>query len=167
MSTRKTRPPKRGDCVGVVGGDAACMRTLAYHWTGQPAMKALESCEQVVRLTDSENRRDLVFLLDADTQITPWPGGPLIWLYPERGPSEPELAQLRLALRANEAANPQLRILLCLPDDVDPTEAASVLDIVSDTLLWAVDPNVAIELEAVWLLDGQPNSLAQWLMKLG
>ena len=157
---------KHRNCVGVVGGDPSCMRALAHHWTGRSAINVFLSHEHLVELADFKHKQELIFLLDVKTQITPWPNGPLIWLYPERGPSESELAQLRLALRTNKTSSPQLLILVCLPDDVDTVEAGSVLDNISETIRWTIDPNVVIELESVWLSNNLPNSLSHWLMKL-
>lgn len=86
--------------VGVVGGDTVCLRAVIHHWTGRPPSSVLVGDISVLRLADADNRRDLVFLFEPGAHLGPWPGGPLIWMYPERGPSEPELAQMRVALGA-------------------------------------------------------------------
>lgn len=153
--------------VGVVGGDRACIHAVVHHWTGRPASKVLTGAARAARVSGGENRRDIVILQEPSASLNPWPGGPLIWLYPERGPSELELAQMRLALSANATSSPRLRILLCLPQDVDPDSAEGDLDIISDTLRWAVDPGVEMEVEAVWLSGDQGPTLFSWLVKLG
>ena len=152
--------------VGVVGGDMACIRSVVRQWTGKIASRMIPPRVQVLRLADMETRRDLVFLL-SPAAIDPWPGGPLIWLLPERGPSEPELAQLRLTLNINRTDYPAVSILLCLPAEVDTTAASSDLDIITETLHWAVDSPVEINIEAVWLSGNGPCSIAHWLSRLG
>jgi len=152
-------------CVGVAGGDMACLRTAVRRWTGHPASHVIQRGAQVVRLADVDNRRDLVFLLDSTKPISPWPGGPLIWLYPERGPSEPELAQMRVAL-INHNCHPKLHILICLPHDTNLLSANRDLDIIAETLMSAVDPEVEMEIEAVWLSDKESMTLGHWLDRL-
>jgi hypothetical protein len=150
--------------VAVVGGDEACIRALVRHWTGRPAARVLRA-SQAIRLLDATNRRSILVINKSATP-KPWPGGPLVWLFPERGPSEPDLAQLRWVLAANAANCPVLRVLLCLPFDVSPGAAAKDLDIVAETLRWAVDPGVEMEIEAVWLFDAPESTLGSWLDKL-
>lgn len=150
-------------CVGVVGGDASCIHAFIRQWTGHPASRMCPKDVPSIRLTDMGKSRDIVFLLTSGAQLIPWPGGPLIWLYPERGPSEPELAQMRLALTNHPDVSQPLVILLCLPQDVDRSAAEHDLDIVHQTLLWAVEPAVEITLEAVWMSDSQSDNLCQWL----
>jgi hypothetical protein len=70
---------------------------------------------------------------------------------------------MRLALGNFTDIGQPLVILLCLPQDVDRLAAEHDLDIIYKTLLWAVEPTVEIELEAVWMSDSQPGSLRQWL----
>ncbi len=152
--------------VGVVGGDTACLRAVIHHWTGRAPSSVLVGDISVVRLPDADNRRDLVFLFELPVPLDPWPGGPLIWMYPERGPSEPELAQMRLALGAEAIAAPALRILLCLPYDLDTDTASADLDIISETLRWAVDPDVEMDIEAVWLSGDHEATLSAWLAGL-
>lgn len=152
--------------VGVVGGDIACLRAVIYHWTGRAPSSVLVGDISVVRLPDADNRRDLVFLFEPLASLDSWPGGPLIWMYPERGPSEPELAQMRLALGAKATAAPALRILLCLPYDLDTDTASADLDIISETLRWAVDPDVEMDIEAVWLSGDHEATLPVWLAGL-
>lgn len=162
-SMHRSSQTSTNKCVGVVGGDAACMRAFIHQWAGHPASWMCPKGVPIIRLPDSGYNRDIVFLLSAGVHLTPWPGGPLIWLYPERGPSEPELAQMRLALGNFTDIGQPLVILLCLPQDVDRLAAEHDLDIIYKTLLWAVEPTVEIELEAVWMSDSQPGSLRQWL----
>ena len=59
-----------------------------------------------------------------------------------------------------------LRVLLCIPHDVEPSAASADLDVISETLSWAVDPNVEMEIEAVLLSGSQPPTLEQWLASL-
>lgn len=153
--------------VGVVGGDTACLRAVIHHWTGRTPSSVLEGDTSVIRLSDANNHRDLVFVFEPAAPLDPWPGGPLIWMYPERGPSEPELAQMRLALGANAIAAPALRILLCLPYDLDADTASTDLDIISETLRWAVDPDVEMDIEALWQSGTHEGTLAAWLAGLG
>lgn len=149
----------------MVGGDAACLRAVVHHWTGRAPSGVLVGDISVVRLSDENNRRDLVFLFEP-AALDPWPGGPLIWMYPERGPSEPELAQMRLAQSANAVAAPALRVMLCLPHDLDADSASADLDIISETLRWAVDPDVEMDVEAVWLSGTHGATLPYWLAGL-
>jgi len=158
--------PRARSVAGVFGGDSACLRAVVHHWTGRAPSAVLTGEEQVVRLADTDNRRDLVVLCDPSIRLDPWPGGPLVWMYPERGPSDPELAQMRVALNANESAAPSLQVLLCLPHDVELAAASSDLDIISETLRWAVDPGVEMEIEAVWLSGTHDATLAAWLATL-
>jgi hypothetical protein len=151
----------------VVGGDDACVRALVQRWTGRPAR--IGTLTESIALADREHRREIVLLtgLAGSTRLEPWPGGPLIWLLPERGPSEPELALLRQVLRANEKASPMLRILVCLPHDVDVDAASADLDTISDTLRWGVDGDVEMEIDAVWLSGTEDASIDRWLAGLG
>jgi len=153
-------------CVGVVGGDLACIRTMVNHWTGKSAIRILRTKRSVIRVCDAARRRDLIILLDYDTRIIPWPGGPLIWLFPERGPSEPELAQMRTALNLHSASTSDLRVLLCLPHDVQPEAALEDLDIISETLRWSVDEDMEVTLEAVWLDGDGSSTMDAWLAAL-
>ena len=167
---RSAAPAQKKDVerrvVGVVGGDTACLRAVVHHWTGRAPSCVLADDISIVRLSDENNRRDLVFLFEPAVPLDPWPGGPLIWMYPERGPSEPELAQMRLALSANALAAPVLRVLLCLPYDLDAEAASADLDIISETLRWAVDPDVEMDIEAVWLSGAHEATLPAWLAGL-
>lgn len=173
MSTSDRRPAAaarqkdvKRRLVGVVGGDTACLRAVIHHWTGRAPSSVLVGDISVVRLSDAEKRRDLIFLFEAAAPLDPWPGGPLIWMYPERGPSEPELAQMRLALSANATAAPALRVLLCLPYDLDADAASADLDTISETLRWAVDHDVEMDIEAVWLSGTHEATLPAWLAGL-
>lgn len=124
---------------------------------------------EIIGLPDLENRREIVVLTGVTSTacLEPWPGGPLIWLLPERGPSDPELALLRQVLRANEKARPRLRILVCLPHDVDIDTANADLDMISDTLRWGIDGDIEMEIEAVWLSGNEEASIDRWLASLG
>lgn len=73
--------------VGVIGGDTACLRSVVHYWTGRAPSNVLPKDISVVRLPDADNRRDLIFIFEPAVSLDPWPGGPLIWMYPERGPS--------------------------------------------------------------------------------
>lgn len=152
---------------GVVGGDVACIRAVVHHWTGRAPSRVLKGRPGVLRLSDARNRRDLVLLLEPTTRLEHWPGGPLIWVLPERGPSDPELAQLRLTLSSGATQGTNLVVLVCLPHDLDADAAASDLEIISETLRWGVAPEVEMELEAVWLSGTQEGSLSAWLAALG
>ena len=165
---KRPKPERRAVAdatVAIVGGDEACIRALVRHWTGRPAARVLRA-SQATRLRDAANRRTILTINQSTTLLQPWPGGPLVWLFPERGPSEPDLAQLRRVLAANAANCPALRVLLCLPFDVAPGAAAKDLDIVAETLRWAVDPTVEMEIEAVWLSDAPDSTLGSWLDNL-
>jgi len=152
--------------VGVVGGDTACLRTVVHHWTGRAPSSVLVGDIEVIRLSDANKHRDLIFVFEPAAHLDPWPGGPLIWMYPERGPSEPELAQLRMVLSANAAAAPALRVVLCLPYYLDVDAASADLDIISERLRYAVDPDVEIDIEAVWLSGPHEVTLSNWLAGL-
>lgn len=152
--------------VGVIGGDTACIRAVIHRWTGRAPSSLLTNDARVVLLPDVNGQRDLIFLFEPAAHLDLWPGGPLIWMCPERGPSEPELAQLRLVLTSNESATPVLRVLLCVPEDVDAVAASDDLDIISETLRWAVAPDVEVEVEAVWLSGSHEATLSAWLAML-
>ena len=152
--------------VGVVGGDTACIRAAIHHWTGRAPSSVLANEAKIVRLPDAGHRRDLVFLFEFAGHLEPWPGGPLIWMFPERGPSEPELSQMRLALTANKLAASALRVLLCLPADLNSAAACDDLDIISETLRWAINPDIEMDVEAVWLSGNHEKTLRVWLAAL-
>jgi len=137
-------------CIAVVGGDRACMRATAYVWTGRAAGELFKNAGSVVRLPNPASDQELVFVLDSEEQLCPWPGGPLVWLYPERGPSEPELAQMRRAWANSRDGNRKFQILICLPAEVAHETAAHDLDILDRTLRWATDPGIEFELRGLW-----------------
>jgi hypothetical protein len=163
-AARRTAPAR--SAVGVVGGDATCVRALVQRWTGRP-MRMGGKRTEVVSLPDQENRREVVVLTESPSTLEPWPGGPLIWLLPERGPSQPELALLRQVLYANERAHPRLCVLVCIPHDVAVAAANADLDTIADTLRWGVNGDVEIEIEAVWVSGNEEASIDRWLGNLG
>jgi hypothetical protein len=161
------RPDRERSVVGVVGGDTTCLQALVQRWTGRPGR--IEKLTETVCVPDRENRREIALLngVTGSTSLEPWPGGPLIWLVPERGPSEPELALLRQVLRANEKTRPTVRLLVCLPHDVDAIAANDDLDAISETLRWGLDGEVELEIEAVWLSGNEEAGIDRWLAGLG
>lgn len=159
------RVPVPEPTVAVVGGDEACVRALVRRWTGQPAAKVLRD-RDAVRLHDVGHRRAILVMHQSTVPLQPWPGGPLVWLFPERGPSELELAVLRQVLATNATNCPALRVLLCLPFDVAPEVAVKDLEVITETLRWALEPQVEMEIEVAWLSDVPDPSLAAWLDNL-
>lgn len=135
--------------VGVISGDGACLQSAVRHWTGRPATSVLQGDISVVRLSNKNEDRDIVFLFDPMRHLNPWPVGPFIWLFPERGPSELELAQMRHALDIHAAAHPKLHVVLCCPDHVSSEEAAVDVESIVETLCWALNPQLEIHIEAV------------------
>jgi len=155
---RAGRPP-----AAVLGGDLACLRAAARLWAGAPLRP--DGKGQVL-LADRERKRDLLLLLEAGAPANSWPGGRLVWLWPERGPSGPDLTQLRLGLRTQAELCESLLVLVCLPEEVAPVSVAGDLDTILETLRWAVDPGLAVELQALWLSGLQSPTLGSWLANL-
>lgn len=153
--------------VGIFCGDATCLRTVVHIWTKRTPSSVLNDEAPVVTLTDATQRKLLVVIRDHTAEISPWPTAPLIWVFPERGPSEPDLALIRQVLRTHNVAKLEVKILLCLPTDVDEAAAATDIDVIAETLRWGVDSDVPLELEAVWLSGSRSPTLEQWLSQLG
>ena len=70
---------------------------------------------------------------------------------------------MRVALSLHGAAAPELRVLLCLPHDVEPEAALGDLEVVSETLRWSVDEDMELTLEAVWLEGDHGPTMDAWL----
>lgn len=153
--------------VGVVGGDPASVRSLVRKWCGRrvPAWTTLSASSFAVR---HKHRHQDLWVLGSTLapELVPWPGGPLIWLFPERGPSAPELAELRRTMSLSGFPRPAVRILVCVPHDVSVEMARADLRTIANTLSWSMDPDIVMELEDVWLEDNTQDSLEGWLETL-
>lgn len=169
MPSAANRPAAAGEagtCLAVFGGDRVCVEAVARRWAGPAATRALARGDGFVTLAHRDAGARVGVLLDPSAAPTLWPGGPVVWLVPERGPSQPELAQLRRVLTAHRGPPLALMILLCVPGSLSHAEAAEDLQSVAQTLRWGLDANQRVELQVVWLAgDGEPN-LGSWLQEL-
>jgi hypothetical protein len=152
--------------VGIVAGDLTCLRTVVKHWTGKPLDSLLLPMNDVIYLSDKDNERELLFIFSSQFKLEVWPGGPLIWLFPERGPSELELIQFKLFLENNVPEEESLRIVLCLPHEVTINEVQELLKNVSETLCWAINQEYGISIEAVYLTTNMDYNIIKFLSEL-
>jgi len=157
LARKRTKP------LAVVGGDHACMRQLARLWGGKRAAGVLRSPRDLFWISDRARREYLAFVMTATASLDPWPGGAIVWLFPDRGPSEPELSIMRQFLTRHLEGAVVLRVFLCMDDDVDEADAAIVLDVVSRTLEWAVDCEAGFTAEAIWFSRLDPQGLTDAL----
>ena len=149
-------------CLGVVGGDLSCIRSMIINWVGRP--QKLYKEKTIFHLYKHD--KYLLFVTSYNERLKIWPGSSLIWLFPERGPSQPELSQLNIFISNNKLRTQKLNILLCMPNDITSRESQFVLETTSETLYWNIDRDFDIHLEAVWLTKNHPNSLTNWLLRL-
>ncbi len=107
--------------VAVLGGDPLCVGTVISAWVGS---RGAGTPRRTTRLPGV--RRDVLTILGRDDAAapSPWPGGPLVWLVPERGPSMQELAALRAVCGAHRDAAIEPVVVVCVePGAGFPTEA--------------------------------------------
>ncbi len=154
------------ECIAVFGGDRTWIKAVIRHWTGTPVGSLHKFERGFVRVDHSREPVCLSVVLDSDSSITAWPGGPLVWLLPERGPSQPELVQLRNVLSIHQTQMNELIILLCAPSDLAEENVANDLDVIVETLRWSLNPDQEFRIEAVWDKTEGENNLADWLSAL-
>lgn len=158
---------KSQSVVGVVGGDPACVRSLVRKWCGRPVPTWTTHARSSFAVRHEHRHQELWVLGSTPTPgLVPWPGGPLVWLFPERGPSAPELAELRRTISLSGLPRPSVRILVCMPHDVSIETASADLGTIANTLAWSMDPDTVVELEHVWLEDNSQHSLDRWVETL-
>jgi hypothetical protein len=149
----------------VVGGDQTCVRSLR-HALGLPhpgLQRGRRFRSDGPVHADTPPR--IVVLGVGQAPPAPWPGGCLVWLLPERGPSEPDIAEFLGALNALPQ-DVEVRIVLCVPASVDSSQAADDVQTVGRGLDWVVPDGRAVVIEAVWLWGGGEVSLSRWLAGL-
>ena len=106
--------------VATVAGDEVCVLTAARAWAAPVGIRALEAGVRVMARPDGATVAFVSGTCDASSLP---PGAPLVWLVPERGPSQPELAHLR-SLCAGLARDAEPWILVCFePDGGLPSES--------------------------------------------
>lgn len=105
--------------AAVLGGDPLCVGTAIRAWVGS---RGAGVPLQTTRLKDG--RRGVLTILGRETTgLSPWPGGPLVWLVPERGPSMQELAALRSMCVAHLDVTNEPVVVVCVePGAGFPTE---------------------------------------------
>jgi hypothetical protein len=113
----------------------------------------------------SQNRT-LAFLERPLGPEIPWPGGRLLWLLPERGPSVADLAILRTLLVIHGEKVPAIEVVICFPAGVSEGDAAKDLDAIDVSLRFGIPSERPYLLSAVWLEQG-PVLLHEWLERLG
>lgn len=146
----------------VISGDRTCVRSLIH--ASRSGLSATGPSQRRsganIRLEGTNQR--LMVVSVRDPMPTPWPGGVLVWLLPERGPSEQDLAELTGALLA---LPPEVvtRIVLCVPASVTEPQAAEDVQIVGRNLDWVIPEGMTVSVEALWLWGGGPVRLQEWL----
>ncbi len=157
----------RSRTIAVFGGDGTCLRAVLRRWTGRAVAEGASAGETGIATGGASGGQRIAVLHRPGGVLTPWPGGPLVWLFPERGPSETELAQLRQTLVANRAEGfPRLVIVICLPDDLTPEQAAGDLATIGDTLGVGLPEELDCSLQAVWFDDTREPCLRGLLKEL-
>lgn len=152
--------------IAVFSGDKACIRSVVRYWSGQHGIKLLERMNKPFQLRSDHAAAEITIITDYQVVMPAWTGGPLVWLLPERGPSEPELAQMRHFLSIHHGVIPSFVVLLCIPAGTPKDEVERDLDIVSETLSSSIETDVDVRLEAVWLEQNVADSLGLWLKTL-
>lgn len=148
-------------CLGVVGGDVTCIHRMIYQWTGHP-MKS--PYNEIIELKSINNIHTLIFIFNPSKTFSN-PKRELIWLFPERGPSQTELLLLNNFININKFQNQKIHILLFMTDDIKEKESLSILESSTKMLYYNINPNYEINLETVWLLNNHQNNLKDWLTK--
>jgi len=166
-ATRVRASSKRPETVAVFGGDITCLRAVVRRWTGRVAEPGTTPADSEIATGGSTGERRIAILRRPGSALSPWPGGPLVWLFPERGPSETELAQLRQALVADRTtAPPRLEVVICLPDDLTLEQAVQDLATIGETLGVGLPADRDCSLRAVWLDDTREPCLRGLLKEL-
>lgn len=147
--------------LAVLAGDATCLRSAARAWSGPSGRASLRSSPALL----GSRNGTLAFLGRPLGPETPWPGGPLLWLLPERGPSVADLAILRTLLATHGEQVSAIVVVICFPADVSEREAAQDLEAIDDTLRFGIPPERPYTVSAVWLEQG-PVPLGEWLERL-
>jgi len=157
---------KQNNCLAVFGGDRACLRSVVLYWSGKSGARLSERITNPFQLRADDAESEITIIPEYPTLMSVWPGGPMVWLLPERGPSEPELAQMRQFLSSHHGMIPSFVVLFCIPSGTPKEELERDLDIVSETLYSGIEFDADIYLEAVWLQQDDVGSLGSWLTKL-
>ncbi len=76
--------------MAVFAGDDLCVRTAARIWTD-----GTSPLDHGAHALARRHGTSALFVLGPRVDVPTWTGGPLVWMLPERGPSQPELARLR------------------------------------------------------------------------
>lgn len=111
--------------VAVVAGDELCVQTAARAWVPSSLSRPVRG--GVLHLVGSDGNA-IAFVSSGVRDGVAWSGGPLIWLVPERGPSQPELAQLR-AIASRAPASHEPWILVCVEPEAGAPNQAELLAI--------------------------------------
>lgn len=148
--------------LAVVVGDTTCLRSAARAWSGQAGPARLRSSPALL----PSGNKTLAFLGGPLGPDIPWPGGRLVWLLPERGPSVADLAILSTLLSRHGEYIPGIDVVICFPPGVSERDAAQDLDFIDVTLRYGIPPERPYTLAAAWLERG-PVPLSKCLDRLG
>lgn len=94
-------------CRAVLAGDAACLRTAAL------AMGLLSAPTRSGLVLFDCGGAELAIQFGAWVEGTVWPGGTLVWLVPERGPSAQDLLEWRQLTRTPGATATEPWVIVC------------------------------------------------------
>ena len=151
LSGQDGRYEKKRTAFAVVGGDVVCMREVARLWGNEHAHRTLHSNRALHWVISKDGNQYIAFIGDTTSELAYWPGGPLLWLFPDRGPGAPELAILRCFLAMNAQAREDLRVMILLSDDVEERDVPIILDDVVQTLEWGIGHGIDFVVSAVCL----------------
>jgi len=161
----QARKHRSTQAVAVFGGDETCLRAVLRRWTGQP-VKNLAGFEGPLFIPGGAGGKYAVVLSGSEEPLATWPGGPLVWLFPERGPSQAELGQLRTVIDAHLKDDHDLVIAICLPGDLTEEQAVQDLEIIERTINLGLPAERTYTLLALWLDDDQQPNLRSFLNEL-
>jgi hypothetical protein len=149
--------------IAVVAGDELCVRTAIGAWATPTKLVSPEPSNPHAQRDDGVTA---AFFLGVPSDVVPWPGGPLVWLLPERGPSVPELAQLRVAATLAPTL-PEPWVLVCVEPECEFPSEPELLAI-ERALQRALAPGQSFRLGVVARTRrDSEHSLARFLRQLG
>lgn len=159
--------PSLKENVAVFIGDYHSMKYVAQFWSGerQCGLFKIITSSQPIYIAD-KRERTICLITQGQDSINHWPGGNLVWLVPERGPSMPELNDFIAFLCNNKKyfhSGFPLSILTCLPDDMNAEEARLTIEHVANTIAYAVPEIFEVTLEAVWLSNTVAHTIGEWI----
>lgn len=163
-------PHEKRENISIFGGDRDCMLKVARRWKNEPCEWLFErhiTQNTPLYLFHHDLPFEIVFVLDSRIVMNNWQGLPLVWLFPERGPSDIELSEMQLFItnNTNNLKN-GMSVLILIPGDSDRSSVEKDIDDISYTITTHIDFGGNLTLEGVYVSNPENDKLNAWLEKL-